>query len=77
MFFNTSFVKKARDDDPELKITQAFHQAGLKWKEMSDQEKAPFEKMAEDDKVRYEKQLVERQKKGYFLMPDKTKSTDP
>ena len=44
---------------------------------MSDKEKAPFEKMAKDDKVRYEKQLAERERKGYFTMPDKTKSTDP
>ena len=44
---------------------------------MSEKEKAPFEKMAQDDKVRYEKQVAEREKKGYFLMSDKTKSTDP
>jgi hypothetical protein len=33
--------------------------------------------MAEDDKVRYEKQCAEKEKKGYFLLADKTKSTDP
>ena len=42
---------------------------------MSDKEKAPFLKMAEDDKVRHEKEVAEREKKGYFLMPDK-KSSD-
>ena len=46
MFFNSSFVKKAREDDPELKTTEAFKQAGQKWKDMSEKEKAPFEKMA-------------------------------
>jgi len=44
---------------------------------MSERERAPFEKMAEDDKVRYEKQSAERERKGYFTMPDKSKSTDP
>ena len=77
MFFNISFCKKAREDEPDLKTTEVFKQAGLKWKEMSEKEKAPFEKMAQDDKVRYEKQVAEREKKGYFLMSDKTKSTDP
>ena len=33
--------------------------------------------MADDDKVRYEKQCAEREKKGFFLLLDKTKSTDP
>lgn len=77
MFFNTSFVKQARDADPELKNADAFKLAGEKWKEMSEKEKAKFEKMAEDDKVRYEKQVAEREKKGFFLLDDKTKSTDP
>ncbi len=54
-----------------------FKLAGQKWKEITADKKAPFEKMAEDDKVRYEKQLTEREKKGFFLLEDKTKSTDP
>jgi hypothetical protein len=33
--------------------------------------------MAEEDKIRYEKQLAEREKKGFFFLEDKTKSTDP
>ncbi len=77
MFFNTSFVKKAREQDPELKNSDAFKLAGQKWKEMSDVEKAVFEKMADADKVRHEKQVAEREKKGFFLLEDKSKSTDP
>lgn len=55
MFFNTSFVKKAREADPELKNADAFKLAGQKWKEISEKEKAVYEKMADDDKVRHEK----------------------
>jgi len=44
---------------------------------MSDEEKAVYEKMAEADKVRHEKQVAEREKKGYFILEDKSKSTDP
>jgi hypothetical protein len=56
MFFNTDFVKKAREGDPELKNSDAFKLAGQKWKEMTEDQKAPYEKMALEDKVRYEKQ---------------------
>jgi len=44
---------------------------------MSDKEKDPYEKMSAEDKKRHENQVAEREKKGYFTMPDKTKSTDP
>ncbi len=56
MFFNTEFVKKAREEDTELKNSDAFKLAGQKWKEMTEAQKAPYEKMALEDKVRYEKQ---------------------
>ena len=76
MFFNSIFVKTAREKDPELKNSDAFKLAGQKWKEMSDGEKAEYDKMADADKVRYEKQVAEREKKGYFILDDKSKSTD-
>lgn len=44
---------------------------------MSEMEKAPYEKMNEKDKARMEKQLAELNKKGFFTMPDGSKSTDP
>jgi hypothetical protein len=44
---------------------------------MNEKEKAPFEKLAQDDKARVEKQLNELEKKGYFKLDDGTKSTDP
>jgi hypothetical protein len=33
--------------------------------------------LAEGDKLRLQKQMAEREKKGYFLLDDKSKSTDP
>ena len=44
---------------------------------MSEKEKAPFDKQAADDKVRFEKQTKELETKGWFKMEDGTKSTDP
>jgi hypothetical protein len=62
--------------NPDLKNTEAFKQAGQKWATMSDKEKDKFVKLAEADKIRHNNQMVEREKKGYFLLPDKSKSTD-
>ena len=75
--FNTEFVQGARKSNPDLKTTEAFKQAGQKWATMSDKEKEKFVKLAEADKVRHEQQMAEREKKGYFLLADKSKSTDP
>jgi hypothetical protein len=77
MFFNTEYAGKVRKENPGLSMGDAFKQAGAKWGTMSEKEKAPFEKMASEDKIRHEKQLAEREKKGYFTLADKTKSTDP
>jgi len=44
---------------------------------MTEKDKTPFAKLAENDKARYERQMAEREKKGYFLLDDKSKSTDP
>jgi hypothetical protein len=51
--------------------------AGEKWNLLTDTQKAPYVKMADLDKVRYEKQCAELEKKGYFILDDGTKSTDP
>lgn len=44
---------------------------------MSDKDKQPYEAMKEKDAKRLEKQIAEREKKGYFTFEDGTKSTDP
>lgn len=44
---------------------------------MSDKEKEKFVKLAQADKVRHDNQMAEREKKGYFVLDDKSKSTDP
>lgn len=51
--------------------------AGQKWGTMTDGEKAKYIKMGEKDKLRYQAQLDEREKKGFFMLGDGTKSTDP
>jgi hypothetical protein len=77
MYFNMEFNLQERKRNPNCSSTEAFKLAGQKWGSMSDEEKAPFAKQAENDKVRYERQLAEREKKGFFILDDKSKSTDP
>ena len=50
--------------------------AGEKWREMDDDSKAPYEKMYSEDKERFEKQMAEWNKNGYYTMEDGTKSTE-
>ena len=51
--------------------------AGDQWNAMSESEKMPYNKQADLDKVRYEKQCAELDKKGFFILDNGTKSTDP
>jgi hypothetical protein len=76
-FFNAEFVKRERELNADLATTEAFKLAGKKWADMTDKDKEPYTKMAEGDKKRHEKQMAEREKKGFFLLEDKSKSTDP
>lgn len=77
MYFNMEFFLAERKRNPSCSNSEAFKLAGQKWGTMSDKDKAPFIKQAENDKSRYERQLAEREKKGFFLLEDKSKSTDP
>ncbi len=76
-YFNHQYIKSVRDKDTAITQTEGAKLAGTKWGLMTDKEKAPYEKLALDDKARHEKQLKELETKGYFKMDDGTKSTDP
>ena len=47
------------------------------WNNMSDEQKEPFNKLAQADKERYDRQKQELDTQGYFTLDDGTKSTDP
>jgi len=76
-FFNVQYIKSVREKDANISQTEGAKLAGTKWGTMSEKEKAPFDKQAADDKVRFEKQTKELETKGWFKMEDGTKSTDP
>ncbi|KAJ1873988.1 Non-histone chromosomal protein 6 [Coemansia sp. RSA 1722] len=54
MFFSQANRKTVKDDNPEATFGNIGKILGDMWKGMSDKEKAPFFKQAEDDKKRYE-----------------------
>lgn len=50
-----------------LKITEATKAVSKLWAEMSDIEKAPYVKLAEDDHKRYAKQVADIVDRGFFI----------
>lgn len=54
MFFANEQRDKVRNDNPELKFGDVGKVLGQKWKELSEAQKAPYEKKAAADKKRYE-----------------------
>ena len=51
-FFLIQKRGEVKEKYPELDNTAAMKQLGIMWKEASDAEKAPFEAMAKEDKIR-------------------------
>ena len=50
---------------------------GPAWAKLTEEEKQPYAEKAELSKQQFEKHMAEREKKGFFLFEDGTKSTDP
>lgn len=55
MFFSQERRKSLKGEQPELKITEASVLIGAEWKKLSEVEKEPYQKLAKDDRERYEK----------------------
>ena len=51
-------------------------EAGRLWGLLTDKDKEPYVELAEKDKKRYAKQQAEYEEKGYYTLPDGSKSTD-
>lgn len=76
IYFNTDYCRKLRENDKESKQSDLMSLAGQKWVTMSEKDKAPWEALKQKDVKRHEKQMAEREKKGYFTLDDGSKSTD-
>ena len=58
-------------------MTEIFSISSAKFKALSPEEKKVYTDRAEADKARQLKQKEELAKKGYYTLPDGSKSTDP
>lgn len=49
---------------------------GEQWKAMSEEQRKPYVDMQTAEKARYDTQMKEMETKGYFTLPDGSKSSD-
>ncbi|ODV91117.1 hypothetical protein CANCADRAFT_31873 [Tortispora caseinolytica NRRL Y-17796] len=54
MFFANEQRETVREENPGIAFGQVGKVLGEKWRALTTEEKAPYEKMAQDDKKRYE-----------------------
>ena len=79
MFFINKFMADAKakmEPDAQIKVTELTKQGAKVWNEMSDADKTEFVKIAEEDKARFDKEMDEFQKTGYFTNKDGVNSKD-
>ena len=56
MIFNKEQYTKIKEENPDMSLTEITKLVGAKWKEMSDEAKAPYVKKAEELKVKFNKE---------------------
>ena len=73
-FFLADERENIKRDNPDIKVTEVSKVAGQRWKEISAENKAKYEKLAKDDKERYEREKKEFIQGGGVL-PSSAKSS--
>jgi len=73
IFFNTEVAAKFR---AEGKRKEAFTLSSEAWSASTEEQKAPYVKMAEEDQKRVTRQTEELKRLGYYKLDDGSKSTD-
>lgn len=66
MFFSSDRRKTLKNEQPDLKITEASVIIGAEWKKLTDTDKQPYIEKAAEDKERYlkEKKMAESAKES-------------
>lgn len=64
MFFTQDQRDKVKEENPGIAFTDVAKVLGQKWKELSAEEKAPYEEQAANDKKRYESAKAEYDAQG-------------
>ena len=78
MFFNKECVNQFKKENPneKIEISKLAKESGVKWNEMTMINKEKYEKLQQKDHERYNDQLAQIRKNGYFTTEDGIKSTD-
>jgi len=58
-FFGADQRSGIKAEHPEWRVTDISKELGRRWKDLSDDDKAPFTELAAADKVRYEREKAE------------------
>ena len=75
IFFNTEVSAKLRAEGTHAQA-EIFKLASEAWNKCSEEEKAPYEERAAEDKLRAGRQAKELAEHGYYTLEDGSKSTD-
>ena len=75
-FYINQKIPKIKYEDPSLRHKDAMRQAADCWHHLNNTQKKKFNELHDADVKRYEKQLDEYKRKGYYLMEGGIKSTD-
>ena len=57
-------------ENPKLSLTDATKAMSQVWKSLDEKQKLKYNKMNEDDKKRYEKEMNDIKTKGFFITKD-------
>lgn len=75
LYFTQHNVNKIKEKE-ECTHPMAMKKAGEQWGVMSDKDKKKYNDMVAIDQKRYDKQLAELNKKGFFVMDDGSNSNE-
>ena len=75
LFYNTETVERLKKEEG-LSHKEAFTKSGQLWQGLSEDDKAPWAKLAAADAERHAAQCKELEENGFFIMKDGTKSSD-
>jgi len=57
-FFSTDYREEIKNENPEWKMADVARELGRRWRELPDQEKAPYQEKADEDKTRYQDEMA-------------------
>ncbi len=66
IFFSKKERINIKDKNPEMKFGDIAKTIGINWKQISEKDKKKYIKMADEDKIRYNKEMEEYKKKINF-----------